>query len=209
MLILDNYTATGTQLKVERPGKATVISPCDSIEGPVVKLKDGSVVRVETEQKAKEILNEIESILFLGDLLISYGDFYNRTHLLVPPGYCEEWWAQELEKATVDLFGSIDLDKLSDLVELPKEALQIILKEPLLHKINAETAISLSLRAKVPLYPRYTYHWDLISSEDLVYFIEKLANAKLEIEKTSTKKIVLPFEEKLKNLLETIYMPHL
>jgi len=39
MHILKKYLATGTQLKIERPGKATSITVCDSIEGPIVKLK--------------------------------------------------------------------------------------------------------------------------------------------------------------------------
>ena len=43
--ILDKCIATGTQLKVERPGKAASTTPCDNIDGPIVKLRDGSVAR--------------------------------------------------------------------------------------------------------------------------------------------------------------------
>ncbi|MFH1471119.1 MAG: DNA polymerase II large subunit, partial [Candidatus Micrarchaeota archaeon] len=38
MHILDQFVAIGTQMRIERPGKGCVVSPCDSIEGPVVKL---------------------------------------------------------------------------------------------------------------------------------------------------------------------------
>lgn len=95
MLILNKYIAIGTQLRVERPGKATTLASCDSIEGPIVKLRNGSVVFVETEELAKKILNEVEEIIYIGDILVPYGDFLNRAHVLVPPGYCEEWWMLE------------------------------------------------------------------------------------------------------------------
>ena len=36
MAVLNKYIAIGTQLKIERPGKATAITVCDSIEGPIV-----------------------------------------------------------------------------------------------------------------------------------------------------------------------------
>ena len=48
MEILNEFVAVGTQLKIERPGKATVITPCDSIEPPIVLLKNGDVVKVNT-----------------------------------------------------------------------------------------------------------------------------------------------------------------
>lgn len=96
MEILDDFVAVGTQLKIERPGKATVITACDTIEPPIVKLKDGSVKRLNTQEMAKKYTNEIDTILHLGDLLISYGEFSENNHILVPNGYCEEEWALEL-----------------------------------------------------------------------------------------------------------------
>ena len=110
MIISNKYLATGTQLRVERPGKAAAITVCDSIEGPIVKLKDDSVIRLENESLAKQHESEIKEILFLGDILISYGDFYNRAHTLLPPGYCEEWWILEVERAAVNTFGTLDVE---------------------------------------------------------------------------------------------------
>ena len=43
MAISDGFLAIGTQLKIEKPTKGCVISVCDDINGPIVKLKDGSV----------------------------------------------------------------------------------------------------------------------------------------------------------------------
>jgi len=113
MIILDGFIATGTQLKVERPGKATVISSCDSIEGPVVKLNNGSVLFIESEEEAKKVVKDVVEIIYLGDLLINYGDFLNRAHVLVPPGYCEEWWKLEakVDNVKIDIDEAIELCK--------------------------------------------------------------------------------------------------
>ncbi len=113
MVILDGFIAVGTQLKVERPGKATVISSCDSIEGPIVKLNNGSVLFLETEEEAKKVVKDVVEIIYLGDLLINYGDFLNRNHILVPPGYCEEWWKLEggINKDNINIEEAIELCK--------------------------------------------------------------------------------------------------
>ena len=208
MHILNRYIAVGTQLKVERPGKATVVTVCDSIEGPIVKLNDESVIRIETEKQAKQAANDIKEILFLGDLLISYGDFFNRAHILVPPGYCEEWWIQELEKATVNIFGNLDIDKLSGLVEIPKEALELLLKNPFKQQPAADVAIILSERLNIPLHPKYSYHWKTISSGQLLALVNWLEKAKIIKEESKIQKIILPIEKEAKRVLELIGVPH-
>ena len=95
MYILGEYLSPGTQMKVERPGKAAGIVPVDSIEGPTVRLRSGEVRRIDSEKEAKAVANEIEYILDVGELLISYGEFLENNHPLIPPSYCEEWWLQE------------------------------------------------------------------------------------------------------------------
>jgi len=206
--ILNKYIAIGTQLKVERPGKAATITTCDTIEGPIVKLDDGSVVRVETTQKAKEIADRITEILFLGDILFNYGDFYNRAHTLLPAGYCEEWWVQELEKATVNLFGTIDLDKLSELVEIPKEALEVLLKNPLSSKLTAKPAISFSTKLCVPLYPRYAYYWKTITAEQLKTLVKWIEKAKIVKSEDKIQKVIIPLDQEAKRILELLGIPH-
>ncbi len=113
MIILDSFIAVGTQLKVERPGKAAVVASCDSIEGPIVKLNNGNVLFIETVEMAKKIVKDVDEIIYLGDLLINYGDFLNRAHVLVPPGYCEEWWMLESgsEKREVSIEEALDFCK--------------------------------------------------------------------------------------------------
>ena len=107
----------------KRPGKATVLSVNDNMEGPIVKLKNGNILFLDTEEEARKYNEEIEEILFLGDILVNYGDFFSRGHVLVPPGYCEEWWIQELElEADEELVSEqtgIELPLLRKLYQFP------------------------------------------------------------------------------------------
>jgi DNA polymerase II large subunit len=95
MEVLGNFLAVGTQMKVERPGKAAGISPVDTIEGPTVLLRNGDVVRVDTLAAAAAVRGKVERILDVGEILVSFGEFLENNHPLVPPSYCEEWWLLE------------------------------------------------------------------------------------------------------------------
>ncbi len=192
--ILNSYIAVGTQLKVERPGKAASVTSCDLIEGPTVKLINGDVIKVNTLKQAKEHQPNIKEILFLGDILISYGDFFNRAHSLVPAGYCEEWWAQELEKK---------IKETNELTNISEERLNAFIAQPLIEKPNVQEAILLAEKLSIPLHPEYTYHWNLLSKEQFEGFLEFIKKANFIEEE----KIVLPLTNE-KTLLEIIGLPH-
>lgn len=208
MLVLDKYLATGTQLKLERPGKATALTPCDSIEGPIVKLHDGAVMRLESESQAKQVTNEIREILFLGDLLISYGDFYDRAHPLVPAGYCEEWYIQELEQAAYKAIGNLDLDKLSEFTSVDKNTLDNLLKHPLITKLSANDAIKISESLKIPMHPRYSYFWSTITRDMLENLIDWFQQISIKQDENENPKLVLPYS-KNKRVLELLGVPHI
>ncbi len=201
--ILNEYLAVGTQLKVERPGKATSITSCDLIDGPIVKLNSGDVIKINSFKEAKECSKDIEKIIFLGDVLISYGDFFNRAHPLVPSGYCEEWWIQEVEKNTKEKFGSLDFLKLKQLTNIDEKKLSDFFKNEFIHKPSVEEAFILSESLNVPLHPAYTYYWNLVKKEEfqeLLLWFEKASFVEEQ-------KIVLPLaQEKL--FLEKAGIPH-
>ena len=178
LVVLDKYIAIGTQLKVERPGKAATITLCDTIEGPIVRLKDGTVCKLETEAKAKEVNKEIEEIIFLGDLLFNYGDFSENGQSLVPAGYCPEWWALELKKSEKETFPNKNKTKL----EIEKVRLNELINDPLLIIPTFEEAIHLSEFFTIPLHPKYIFYWDLIKSEDILKLKEHLREGKIKKE---------------------------
>jgi DNA polymerase II large subunit len=205
MRALSNYIAIGTQLKLERPGKGAAITMCDSIEGPVVRLSNGNVVQLSNEDEVKA--SEISEILYLGDILINYGDFFNRNHLLIPPGYCEEWWAQEFEKAIVDVFGSLDIDKCSEFLEMPRTTIAGLLKD--YSPISDEAAFGISKKLNVPLHPMYTYFWNEITKEQLGRLLEWLKSARYVVEDERLQRLVLPNNLEGKRALELLAVPHM
>jgi DNA polymerase II large subunit len=101
MAISNSFLSSGTQLKIEKPTKGCAITVCDSIDGPIVRMKDGSVKKVETFEEGKKIYRDVDEIIYFGDILFPLGDVINRNYNLLKPGYVEEWWKLELEKAGV------------------------------------------------------------------------------------------------------------
>jgi hypothetical protein len=60
---------------------------------------------------------EIEKILFLGDILISFGDFLYNSRPLAPSGYVEDWWAEDLQRILVKSFNG-DIESAAKAVGL-------------------------------------------------------------------------------------------
>jgi DNA polymerase II large subunit len=209
MWVLNSYIAVGTQLKVERPGKAAAITCCDEIEGPIVKLLNGNVLKINTEEEAKKYKNEIEKILYLGDILFNYGDFSENNHVLVPCGYCPEWWVLELEKATVEMFGTLDMDKLSDFIDISSEKLENIIKEPLSTKLSFNYAVNLSLKMNIPLHPDFIYFWRLLDKNELLKLIFYLEKGNKNYQGNKLIKIIFKFNIEFKEILEKLGVPHL
>ncbi|PSP51074.1 DNA polymerase II large subunit, partial [Halobacteriales archaeon QH_7_68_42] len=141
MHLVDDFLATGTQIKTERPGKAAGVVPVDTIEGPTVRLASGDVRRIDDPEEALAVRNGVEKVLDLGEYLVNYGEFVENNHPLVPAGYTVEWWRQELADAGADVRAmrdslSVDLadpDAAGDLVlprsERVRETLEALLVE--------------------------------------------------------------------------------
>ena len=146
--------AVGTQLVVEGPGKAGAVAPVDSIEGPTVRTSRG-VRRLRRPGEVRR--EEVEEILFLGDLLVSTGEFVENNKPFLPAGYCEEQWACDLKAAA----GSLP-------PELERYATPPYPAPP------AEEALSLSRRFGVPLHPAHTPYFSLLDSDQLLELARRL-----------------------------------
>jgi len=153
MVIMDGFIATGTQLKVERPGKAAAIVPVDAIDGPTVKLFNGDVLYVGSVGEARSLGKDVSEILDNGEILINYGDFLENNHILLPSPYVQEWWEQDLALKTKE---TVEVGSVGD-------------------------AFAVSERYGVPLHPRYTLMWRDISADDLAHLREHITkNGRLE-----------------------------
>jgi len=205
MIMLDEFIAVGTHGRIERPGKATQFFPCTTIEGPIVLLKDGTVTRVNTRAKAEDLKAQIEKIIYVGDLLATYGDFRKSAHPLIPVGYCEEWWALELKKIC------IDETKKNKLIQLGMEnTLTMNLEE--LEGISESDALILSKELGVALHPNFIHFYKAINSREMIALREYLLTAEIIKEKKENGeesiKIVVDKKEENKKFLEKIGLPH-
>jgi DNA polymerase II large subunit len=112
MGVTNGFLSNGTQLKIEKPSKGCIVTSCDSIEGPIVKLKNGSVRRLKDYEESKKLYNEIEEIIYLGDILFPLGDVVDRNSNLLKSGYVEEWWRVESGfESEVDLDKAIEISR--------------------------------------------------------------------------------------------------
>ncbi|MFB6092949.1 MAG: DNA-directed DNA polymerase II large subunit [Haloquadratum sp.] len=155
MHLVDDFLATGTQIKTERPGKAAGVVPVDSIEGPTVRLANGDVRRIDDPAEALEIRNGVEEIIDLGEYLVNYGEFVENNHQLAPAAYVYEWWVQDFEAAGA-----------------PVQALRDDPTVDLEHPTVTE-AIAWATEYDCPLHPDYTYLWHDVA----VDAFEELADA--------------------------------
>lgn len=202
-IILDDPYVVGTQVKVDLPGKAATVAFVDTIEGPTVKLHDGSVLKVKNTEQAFSLKNKIIKVLHLGDILISYGDFLENGIPLPQSPYVEEWWSQDLEAAL----------KNSDqqIVENSKiniKRIQDFLRNPLETIPSASEAFSISSILNIPLHPKYLYFWDLISTSEALSLRDSLTILSSS-NRSEACEIRAPLQEQIKETLEKIGAPHL
>ena len=133
MYVMDEFMALGTQVKIERPGKACVATPCDLLDGPFVLLKNGDLVHCQTKEEMIAVRKDVAEIVDNGEILVPYGEFSENNHTLVPCGYSIEWHREEM------------LSK----GELPSDW-----EDP-----AYERAKEMCRQLGVPLHPKYNMFW--------------------------------------------------
>jgi DNA polymerase II large subunit len=207
MLVVERFLAAGTQMRLELPGKGGVTVPVDSLEQPVVLLKDDSVVRVSLEN-FNRVKGKVKKILFLGDILISFGDFLYTNKTLSPSGYVEEWWVKDLQMALTESFAG-DVAKAAEDAEISEGQLRTFLEDPFGKKPTAKEAIILSLHFNVPLHPSYTFFWSNLQSVQEVGMLRKwLSGSEVTIEDGAVRKIIGDMEPNVAQALRKIFAPH-
>jgi len=197
--ILNWYIVSGTQLKLDYPGKGGIVAAVDYIEPPVVLTRDGEVARLDNYSKYERIKDKIEKILFLGDILVSVGDLIENNVKIYPPGFCEEWWSEELRFKLVN-----NMQKISR--EL-YDKIQTLLDDPFNNVPSFREAVIISLKIGVPLHPRYIPFWKNITLKELDVLREWLRNSiKNMMHKNG--EVYLPRSEKAKEVLTRILVEH-
>ncbi|MFD1646780.1 DNA polymerase II large subunit [Haloarchaeobius litoreus] len=185
MHLVDDFLATGTQIKTERPGKAAGVVPVDSIEGPTVRLANGDVRRVDDPEEALEICNGVERILDLGEYLVNYGEFVENNHPLAPASYTVEWWRGEFDDAGAD-------------VQALRDSPHVDLDDP-----TAEEAIEWATEYDAPLHPAYTYVWHDVSVAAFDELAAAVADGYVE-----DGTLHVPRRGEVRETVETLLKPH-
>ncbi|MFC3959604.1 DNA polymerase II large subunit [Halovivax cerinus] len=189
MHLLDDFLATGTQIKTERPGKAAGVVPVDSIEGPTVKLANGDVRQIDDPEVALELRNGVEKILDLGEYLVNYGEFVENNHPLAPASYVPEWWIQDLKAAGAD-------------VQALRDDPAIDLEHP-----TVERALEWAETYDAPLHPAYTYLWHDLSVEAFCDLAAAVAAGRIE-DTDAGPVLELDHTDATRAALETIVIEH-
>ncbi|NVM54140.1 MAG: DNA polymerase II large subunit [Candidatus Helarchaeota archaeon] len=203
MILLDNFLVPGTQFITERPGKGSIVLPVDSIEGPIVRLKGGQVLQINSATQAIDLKDKVERFHFLGDCLIAFGEFLENNHILIPPGYCEEWWCEELRSALEKKYSN--LNEATDDLSISAEILEDFMDFPFFKAPNEAQTLVLSEKLQIPIHPKYNYFWSSVSEQEILSLQQWLKKGKLENEPPSIKCI---HDDLMKNLLEKLGVPH-
>jgi DNA polymerase II large subunit len=195
--LLDDCVVVGTQVKVDIPGKAATIAFVDSIEGPTIRLKDGSIRRVNTLSEAERFHDSLELILDMGDALISYGDFLENNKTLGPSPYVTEWWLEDLKKAVTN-HPDTGVQSEEAGTELDPARLTAILNGG---PPTAAEALSISSKLDIPLHPSYSPRFDRLSPAELLELRQASRRSGRDIEvnitshhiKDSLQRLLVPY----------------
>ncbi|HEY9486139.1 MAG TPA: DNA polymerase II large subunit, partial [Nitrososphaeraceae archaeon] len=226
--ILLNYAiVVGTQIKIDIPGKAATIALVDSIEPPLVKLDDGTVTYVSTIEHAHQIQNRITTILYLGDILVSYGDFLENNAKLFPASYVEEIWGLELQMKIKQISSnnsySTDEKYVNEILEyINKQRLFELANNPIEIIPTLKEAFLISKILSIPLHPKYSFYWESITVDEIILlrneFLKKIEidlNVDLifNITKATTnnyyfESFSIEYNETLKGILERLGITH-
>jgi DNA polymerase II large subunit len=133
MVLLRDFVAVGTQLKIEYPGKASAMAVCDTVEGPIVELTDGTLTAVNDVARARELLPRVRRLVDLGEILVPFGEFLENNRALVPGAYTLAWHLEEIANAGAP----------TDRAYRPSYA----------------EAVVVAAGYGVPLHPRYSLFW--------------------------------------------------
>ncbi|QCC51005.1 DNA polymerase II large subunit [Halapricum salinum] len=202
MHLVDDFLATGTQIKTERPGKAAGVIPVDSIEGPTVKLANGEVRRIDDPEEALEVRNGVEKILDLGEYLVNYGEFVENNHPLAPASYTVEWWVQEFAQSDAD-------------VQAMEDTIDVDLDDP-----TPEEALQWAGEYDTPLHPKYTYCWHDISIDAACELATAIESADIATTdgatlddtdpsvSSGTSDLHIPRTDSVREALERLLVPH-
>ena len=182
MVLLDNFLAVGTQVKIERPGKAGAITPCDTIEGPIVLLQSGDLIQINEVAWAEKLKDHVKEIIDVGEMLAAFGEFLENNQNLAPGAFSPEWWRLLAAKVFED---GANINPMT--VPGPEEAF----------KLSEEHGL--------PLHPEYNLFWHDMTTQE----VHELALFIQEKGRYEDGTLILPTDPKMKDVLVRLGALHI
>ncbi len=205
MFLLDSFITVGTQMKTERPGKGTIGTPCDQIEGPIVLLQNGDLIQIND---VKNIRSDVKKIIDLGEILIPFGEFIENNSYLPDASYVYEWWVQELQTSV----GCLPKTGIISDITTADQILQQKIDEDFGRHLDIKNptptdAFLLSERYHVPLHPNCNLFWHDLPITDHVKLMTSIKEqGKILIDEEVT--LILPNNQEIKNILIELGVLH-
>lgn len=198
MFLLDSFITVGTQMKTERPGKGTIGTPCDQIEGPIVLLQNGDLIQIND---VKNIRSDVKKIIDLGEILVPFGEFIENNSYLPDASYVYEWWVQELQTTV----GCLPKTSTPSAIIIAEQMLQQRIDADLGRHIDIRNpsstdAFLLSEHYHIPLHPTSNLFWhDLPITDHVKLMTTVKEQGKVLTDEHTT--LLLPNTQEIKNIL--------
>jgi len=204
MTLSDDFIAIGTQMKMERPGKATIGTPCDELEGPIILKHNGDLIQIQDPTDID--LTNVKQIVDFGEILIPFGEFLENNAILPDASYTYEWWIQDLQKS-INLLpekNTFDHIKKND-IQTQKYLEKQLQKHIDLTNPSFKDALLLSKTYSIPLHPSYNLFWHDLTIDE----VQKLALfIKQHGQITNDKKLTFRYEKSIKDILIKLGVLH-
>lgn len=190
MFILDEFIVIGIQMKMERLGKGCIVILVIMVEGLIVRFKNGSVVRVDDYEMVLKVRNEVDEILYVGDVFVNFGDFVENNQMFFLVNYVEEWWVQELVQVIKDFyevefqfFVENDREVVEEVVEyfeVDFDFLWNFLKDLFRVKLDVEMVIYFLMVFDILFYLYYIFYWNIFQLEEVEEFQKVFLGVQIE-----------------------------
>lgn len=200
MVLLNGLIRPGSRLKINIAPWRVIVVPVDTIDGPIVELKDGSIVEIKNLNDAFKVSEQIVRILHLGDILISYNDLVIFNAKLKRAGFCNEWWQLLLARRLQE---NNNIRNIIRVLGFSDETLDRIIQGDMIP--NNVQAVELSRKLGLPLHPQYTFNWDALSVDEFLQLRRLLQSSKLTFQND---KLVLRSVPEIKRLFKKLLIPY-
>ncbi len=147
------------------------ISPVSSIMGPLVELKDKSLVRISTMAEYYEIKESIIQIWELGDILLSPSDNPLPEQFILS-AWTEEWWSEEITSKIIE--EPTILKNIIEDMDISSSEIEKLTTNPLQYHPNWDLSVKIAQYTKVPIHPKFSFNWNEIAISDFIYLVQNL-----------------------------------